>query len=292
MNNAENANQEKYQAGLGLLRRPLLPLVSMLRFFMLTGDFSRVEDVIAELPAPIETAQTCYQQPAEILQPFADILSLLNADAPLPPLILEQGGEVLDPVAAKGAWVMQQVVRRELESINSLLCAPCHCRLCCTGPDARMQQAFFEIPLQDNETAAFDCMQIDSPESRAARAMDEDELLLPPDGRPFYQQNDAALIHWKNGWSLILPRESLCPRLEAETGRCQIYAKRPNVCRRPQIFPYVIEVLPAERDSPAFRVRNALLAVSDCPYVRDLQDEIASFAAASELELILTQNKA
>ena len=41
-----------------------------------------------------------------------------------------------------------------------------------------------------------------------------------------------------------------------------------------------------------FRLRNTLLAVMDCPYVQELQDVIALYAAASELELIFRRNKA
>ena len=39
-------------------------------------------------------------------------------------------------------------------------------------------------------------------------------------------------------------------------------------------------------------IRRSLLAVLDCPYVRLLQDEIATFAAASELDLVFRHNKA
>ncbi|MCI5127672.1 MAG: hypothetical protein D3907_04035, partial [Candidatus Electrothrix sp. AUS3] len=40
-----------------------------------------------------------------------------------------------------------------------------------------------------------------------------------------------------------------------------------------------------------YRIRNSLLAVTDCPYVQLLQDEIAAYAAASELQCILKANK-
>ena len=39
------------------------------------------------------------------------------------------------------------------------------------------------------------------------------------------------------------------------------------------------------------RIRQSLLAVVDCPYVQELQDEIVEYAAASELHLLLKQNK-
>ena len=38
-------------------------------------------------------------------------------------------------------------------------------------------------------------------------------------------------------------------------------------------------------------LRETLLAVIDCPYVQTLQEEIAAYAAACELELVLRENK-
>jgi len=43
---------------------------------------------------------------------------------------------------------------------------------------------------------------------------------------------------------------------------------------------------------PALRLRQSLLAVVDCPYVRLLQEEIGAYAAACELEMIFRHNKA
>ena len=71
-----------------------------------------------------------------------------------------------------------------------------------------------------------------------------------------------------------------------------IYEKRPIVCRRPQVFPYILEPIePNERGEPVYRIRNSVLAITDCPYVRELQQEIARYVAACELELVLSQNK-
>lgn len=278
-----------FDQGRALLLRPLSPLVALLRFFMQTGDFRGVDEVIAQLPSPIETGQARYDEPARLLAPHLDLLRGLEADGPLPPRIVDTEGRPLDPSAARGPWTTQQVLTRELEAINSLLCAPCRCTLCCVGPDAAMQQEFFEIPLAEGETAAFPSPRIDSLASRARTAMDEDELLVH--GRPFFQRDHPLLVRWRGGWSLILPRGSACPNLAPASGRCRVYDQRPEVCRRPQIFAYVVEPLEADRHGPLFRVREALLAVIDCPYVRALRDEIAAFAAASELELILKQNK-
>ncbi len=77
-------------------------------------------------------------------------------------------------------------------------------------------------------------------------------------------------------------------------GRCSIYDNRPQVCRKPQIFPYLLEKEQGHRADgrPVFRLRNTLLAVMDCPYVQQLQHDIALYAAASELELVFRRNKA
>jgi Fe-S-cluster containining protein len=86
---------------------------------------------------------------------------------------------------------------------------------------------------------------------------------------------------------MILPRNTSCPALE-DNGRCRVYADRPRVCRKPQLFCYIVE--PAE-EPLQYRLRSSLLAVSDCPYVRELKDEIAAYAAANELELVIRGNK-
>ena len=53
---------------------------------------------------------------------------------------------------------------------------------------------------------------------------------------------------------------------------------------------------PHNDDTPDFDdrqvLRQSLLAVVDCPYVRQLQEEIAAYAAACELEMVFRHNKA
>lgn len=284
-------DKEALAAGRDLLQRPLLPLVAMVRFLYLTGDFAAPAEVIKQLPADIKTNDAVYADAAADLRPYAPLFApLVEVKEGRTPAarIVDTNGQSVDAVTAAAALVDQQVLTRELERINSLLCAPCACTLCCVGPEATMQQAFFEIPLAGVEPDRFAVERIDTQASRTHRADDEEPL--PVDGRPFYERQAPVLVHWQHGWSLILPRASRCPNLAAD-GRCRIYPERPEVCRRPQIFPYVLEPF-ADEAGPGRRLRRSLLAVLDCPYVRLLQGEIATFAAASELDLVFRHNKA
>lgn len=283
--------EEKFAAGVRLLSQPVLPLVSMLQFLYLTGPFATVAEVIAELPEPIETDRTVYANPRALLTSYLEILAGLEQvkpDAANLPTVVDEAGRPVDQLTAAAALLQQRVLTAELEEINSLLCGPCRCTLCCVGPAAEMAQEFFEIPLAAGELDLFQVPRHDSDASRSRRATDEEELTV--DGMPFYRLAGPRLVHWRNGWSLILPRQSTCPGLEPASGHCRVYAARPEVCRRPQIFPYLVEPL---ADSPGtFRIRQSLLAITDCPYVRALRDEIAEYAAASGLNLVLSRNKA
>jgi len=284
-------SNSKFELGLELLRQPVLPLVSMVEFFAMTGSFSSVQDIINELPQPIETKYTIYKDPAVLLAPYLDLMEGLikstSVDQPIE--LVNENNEELDPMVVRSSWIKQQILTLELEKINSALCGPCNCTLCCTGPQRAMQQEFFEIPLKDGELNSFeDCSKIDSEESRTRLPMDEDELVH--DGLPFWASLEPNIIHWKNGWSLILPKKTSCPNLILENGRCRTYDTRPLVCRRPQIFPYIMEQLD-DHNSNKFRLRNIILAITDCPYVTELQDEITGYIAACELEPIFMRNK-
>jgi hypothetical protein len=171
----------------------------------------------------------------------------------------------------------------ELAAINSLLCEPCSCALCCIGPEKSMEQEFFEIPLKEHETEIFAIDRYDTPASRCCLSGDGLEI----NGSPFYRRPDPQLILWQNGCSLILPVATSCPGL-ADDGRCQLYAGRPAVCRKPQIFSYILE---QDGQGRGYILRNSLLAVVDCPYVQLLQEEIGAYAAACELDLVLKENK-
>ncbi|MGI6656817.1 MAG: YkgJ family cysteine cluster protein [Desulfobulbus sp.] len=272
------------------LRQPVLPLVSIVSFIYLTGDFAAVDEVLAELPDEIETRTALYRDPARMLHSYLDLLRpLADLKAGVGPRqqVLDEKGNTIDALSAGQALITQAVLTRELTAINSLCCAPCGCTLCCIGPDAAMAQHYFEIPLSAAEPDLFAVERIDTAASRATLADDEPSLCVG--NHPFYQRTAPALIHWRRGWSLILPREARCPELD-QKGRCRIYADRPQVCRMPQIFPYLLESDPDRSD--LFHLRGALLAVTDCPYVQVLRDDIATYAAACELELILRRNKA
>lgn len=283
--------EEKFAAGVRLLCQPVIPLVSMLQFLYLTGPFATVAEVIAELPEPIETDRTLYEEPRALLSAYLQILTGLERikqDNTSTPAVVDETGQPVDPLTAAAAMLQQQVLVAELERINSLLCGPCGCTLCCVGPEADMVQEFFEIPLAPDELDLFPVPRHANEASRSRGSLDEDELTI--DGAPFYRLVGPRLVHWQSGWSLILPRQSRCPGLEPASGHCRVYAARPRVCRRPQIFPYMVE--PLADGSGSYRIRQSLLAITDCPYVRALRDEIGDYAAASGLNLVLSRNKA
>jgi len=265
----------------------------MVEFFTMTGSFATVGDIVKELPRPIETNYALYMDPAALLAPYLDLLAGFvetPADEVSFRVVNENGGE-LDPVVARNGWIKQQILTMELEKINSALCGVCNCTLCCTGPSGEMVQEFFEIPLREGEPAAFgESPVVDNGESRTRLPMDEDELIH--EGLPFWADPQPTLIHWKKGWSLILPKKTCCPNLIPENGRCRSYETRPSVCRRPQIFPYILEPLDDQAEEiPTHRLRNIILAITDCPYVNDLRDEISAYIAACELEPLFMRNK-
>lgn len=288
---------DQFSAGLVALRQPMLPLVRLVQILYLTGPFTTVDGVLCQLTEPIDTGAAVYDNPANLLTPHLSILKeferLKKTDPPSLRIIDENCAE-LGLFEAVDAWVSQAILNHELEQINSLLCGPCGCTLCCTGPDKDMSQRFFEIPLADDEIDLFELPRLDSPATRGKKVSDEPPLSFG--GRPFYETTQS-IYHFQTGWSLILPQESSCPHLEPKKGLCQIYSRRPEVCRRPQIFPYILERQP-ELDQtvnaaivPAYIRRQKLLAVWDCQYVQKFQEDIAGYAALCGAEIIFKQNK-
>ena len=300
----------KFAEGINRLKQPILPLVKMVEFLYLTGPCKTVVEVLGRLTKPVALEGLHYENPQEALQPYECVIrefEVLKGEKKLAtsiPFIVSEKQEPLARRQSLGCWIRQQILDRELEEINSMLCGPCGCVLCCTGPDSKfdalsgfkgkMKQEYFEIPLSDTEVDLFVLARHDSRESRAHTAKSSPSLQV---NHIAFYKNEMALYHWQNGWSLILPRGTTCPQLAEETKRCMIYAKRPEVCRKPQIFPYIIEKTDdmAKRNDgvriPVCMARNKVLAVWDCPYVRELQDEIGAYAEMSGLEPIFKKSK-
>ena len=303
-------NTRMFEHGLSLLKKPALPLVNMVQFLYLTGPFATLDDVLSRLTKAVELEGVLYENPQQMLMPYADFLREFEVikgrkklSASLPFIVNEKQ----EPVAKRQAlelWIRQQILSQELETINSLLCGPCNCVLCCTGPNSefdeasgfkgRMKQEYFEIPLENSEVDLFGLHRVDTAESRKMTAQADPPLQM--DQAPFYM-HEMALYHWQNGWSLILPKGAVCPQLTPDTKKCRVYAQRPAVCRKPQIFAYVLEKTAdtAKRsDGTLIQVhmaRNMVLAVWDCPYVRKLQDQIGAFAEMCGLEPIFKKSK-
>ncbi|OQX12918.1 MAG: hypothetical protein BWK76_16940 [Desulfobulbaceae bacterium A2] len=274
-------------AGLARLRGPLLPLARMVHFFLATGAAKSAAAVLAELPERIETVHAVYEEPARLLAPYLPLLDELTRGQKAAAVVVAEDGTPLDAATARTALLWQRLLEDELEKINSLLCAPCDCTLCCTGPGPEMAQDFFFIPLQDEECRLFALPRLDTPASRRC----DDLEALPALLNTLPEAMAPVLLRWRQGWLLSLPRGSGCPQLRA--GRCLCYEERPRVCRRPQIFPYLLEAQTGEGTgaSGRYRLRHGLRAVSDCPYVAALRDDIATYAAACELTLYFGPNK-
>lgn len=304
-------NKKKFEPGLALLKKPVMPLVGMVQFLYLTGPFETVGDVLNRLTKPVELEGVIFENPRLILIQYSAFLNEFEVikgkrkPAAVLPFIVNEKDEPVAKRQALEVWIKQQILSQELATINSKLCGPCGCALCCAGPNSgfeaaagfkgKMKQEFFEVPLEDSEVDLFSLGRVDTEESRAQTVQSNPPLHL--DRKPFYRCG-AKLIHWENGWSMILPQGSVCPRLSEESKKCRIYAKRPLVCRKPQIFAYILEktACTAKRSDgvliPVYMARNKILAVWDCPYVRKFQDEIGNYAELSGLEPVFKKSKA
>nr|MBF0222897.1 hypothetical protein [Desulfobulbaceae bacterium] len=283
-------DSNQFQAGLTMLQNPILPLARLVQLLFITGPFSSISELLAELNEPIETNSCRYDEPQALLRPYMDVLNefhRLKKAEPLPYKIIHPDNNPVDPMEAVDLWTSQAILTRELETLNSLLCAPCRCTLCCVGPDQSYSQSFFEIPLSGKETALFSLPSVDTPESRGLTA--HSETVLKVEGKPFFA-SDPAIYNWQNGWSMILPKETSCQKLR-NNGRCTIYPERPDVCKRPQIFSYVLEASTAPGHSQVYIAQSKVLAIWDCPYVKQFKDEIAAYAELCEIEPIFKENK-
>ncbi len=294
MTPCQTCTAPSYAQGIRMLDQPVWPLCNLMSLLYLTAEHARFETLLEELPEDLETQGIEYKKPAEILEPYVPALKNMeylkreNGTATDLPVIVSPEGETLDMFDGLMALTHQMVLEKELERINSLLCGPCGCTLCCTGPAPDARQKYFEIPLLEQELQFFDLPKIDTDASRSCGPEEDPVLCL--EGRPFFE-HPSALYHWSTGWSMILPKGHSCPHLK-DTGTCNIYPDRPAVCRKPQIFPVVLEQPNhTASDAPMTR-RDTLLAVWDCPYVRDLKEKILEYAGLNGLKVIFKENKA
>lgn len=276
------------------IKRPLWPLFELASRLYLISPYDDMEGLARELPDHFDVSGITYDNPSALIGLIPGVFDRLilikrrRDDISLPD-IKNEDGESLSPFDAMISLTKQKVLEYELEVINSVLCGPCGCTLCCTGPDLSARQEFFEIPLLDKELSLFKLPVVDIHDSHAKTAYSEPELEIG--GVPFYKR-PAAIYHWSNGYSLILPRMTRCPHLDG-SGACGIYSKRPMVCKKPQIFPLVIEKLSGPQDAEERYVRrDTLLAIWDCPYVKRLKDEIIAYAGHCNLTCIFKENKA
>ena len=296
--------------GLSRLKKPVLPLVNMVQFLYLTGPFATMDEVISRLTKSVELEGVVFENPQEMLRSYTAYLQefeVLKGKKRLSVSLPFIVNEKQEPVAKRQAlelWIKQQILSQELETINSMLCEPCGCVLCCTGPNSEfdeasgfkgeMKQRFFEIPLTESEIDLFPIDRVDTSQSRTMTAHSEPSLQI---GQKLFYRHDMALYHWRTGWSLILPEGAACPHLLADTRKCRVYAERPAVCRKPQIFAYVLEKTAdvAKRSDgaaiPVHMARNKVLAIWDCPYVRKFQDAIGSYVEMSGLEPVFKKSK-
>lgn len=258
----------------------------------LASPYETWEGLLKALPEGLETDEVIYETPARRLTaikwpaPWYDTLKHGQNTQGLHQVVLNERNEPLNVFSAVLCLMKQHVMQTELETINSLFCSSMDCSLCCEGPKAAAVQEFFEIPLQPEELSLFKLKAIETPFRGDFDPYSADTFQI--DGKPFYLL-PPAVYHWRHGYSLILTKGALCPHLSANK-RCNIYEKRPDVCKRPQIFAYVIEQQPDRSD--ILMERNTLLAITDCPYVRLLEKELERYAVLNEVTLLLKPNKA
>ncbi len=288
-----------------MLKAPAWPLCNMAVMLFLAGPYREFEALLSDMPEELEIASITYQNPAKILTNHLKFLKIFEtfklssiennicssrnrekkaSIGPYGPVnIISPEGRCLEPFDAASCRAKHNIIDRELETINSLLCSPCRCTLCCTGPSTDAQQEFFEIPLLQDEIHLFDLSVINSSKSQESDPYSGDPLKI--NNKPFYHTR-SAIYNWKSGWSMILTAGSSCPAL-SKNGTCLVYERRPLVCRKPQIFSAVLE----PKSGEDYLLKNSLLAVWDCPYVRHLKNEITGYAAMCETDLILKSNK-
>ncbi len=279
--------------------------MAVMLFF--AGPYQCFEELADDLPDEMEISSITYRTAANLLTKnithlkiFETIKGTATPDQssapassfPDPPgfnisdsaVIMPETGNHADVFETALARAKHRIIEQELEGVNSALCGPCRCTLCCTGPEEDASQEFFEIPLFRHEVQRFDLKTIDTEKTRKTNPYAENPLLM--DKIPFYHTG-PAIYRWETGWSMILTRGSRCPAL-SPSGSCSIYRQRPVVCRKPQIFSAILQPAPGGK----LVFQNRLLAVTDCPYVRAIDKQITAYAALCETDILLKANKA
>ena len=190
----ESGNNREAAEGLDLLKRPVLPLVNMVEYLYLTGPFKKINEILSRSTKPLELEGVQFENPRQMLKPYETVLQefeVIKGEKKLSvslPFIVDEKQKPLAKRQALEVWIKQQILSRELEKINSVLCGPCGCVLCCTGPNSEfdalsgfrgeMKQEFFEIPLKGSEVDIFALKRVDTEDSRqltAAFTMSEKE---------------------------------------------------------------------------------------------------------------------
>jgi hypothetical protein len=182
----DQENKQKSRDGKFRLQHPVLPLVEMVQFLYLTGPLETIDGVLKEMTEVIEIKGAVYENPHQSLAPYIQILQdfeVVKGKRKLSynfPFIVNEKEEPQAKLKSLELWIKQRVLTKELEEINSILCEPCGCVLCCTGPDSgfdeaagskkKMQQEFFEIPLHKKEIKLFELQMVDTGESRSLTA--------------------------------------------------------------------------------------------------------------------------
>ncbi len=299
------------ESGTKLLKRPVSPLMFFLTLIFFAGDYQDIGQLIDEIPDQLTIKGLTYEKVRQIFGEYLDILRRQNAlkpkkDLKVERIVIDPDMRLIDLRRAIALSIKHSIVARELGKINSLLCPRYKCVECCRGPHNHHKDYFFELPLSPDEISLFNVPRVDNASTRSSHAFAEPSPVF--EGKEFYL-HPPAIYNWNKGWSLILPRETYCPNLDVEKGKCIIYQKRPEVCRLPQIFPLVLErhydpkavsrfsetlrLSPSDlKDSHNIYIaHNGILGILDCPYVREFQHEIVDYAALSGLKAFFRRSK-
>lgn len=299
------------ESAIRLLKTPVSPLMSFVTITFFAGDYQDIGQLIDGIPNSLTIKGVTYKRTRETLGEYLDILcrqNVLKGGKSLKPdkIVVDLEMKLVGSSKAVAFDVKHSVIARELERINSLLCQDHGCVECCRGPHNSNRDCFFELPLSPDDLKLFQVSKVDTEYTRSTHAFAESDPVF--EGKEFYAY-PPAIYHWEKGWSLILPRDTSCPNLDVKNGRCTIYQKRPEVCRLTQIFPLVLDrhydpeavsrlaqtgglgLSDLKDKNNIYVAQNAVLGILDCPYVRELEQEIVDYAALSGLKACFRWNK-